>query len=428
MANYFPNKTEIEARQLAQLRAMIREIVPGNEFYTQRLEAAGITPGVSSLDAFSQLAPFTTKQELVEDHEINPPYGSNLSYPLIRYTRFNQTSGMTGTPLRWLDTPESWDWMLYNLEIVLTAAGVQRKDRAFFPFSFGPYLGFWSAFGASARMGCLCIPGGGMSSIARAKAIIATEATMLCATPTYTIRLAQTAIEEGIDLTQSKVKLIVVAGEPGGSLPATRNKIEQLWPGSRVFDHHGMTEVGPVTFECPKHPGILHIIEQSYYAEVVEPNTNNPSEPGQMGELILTTLGRTGSPVLRYRTGDIVKRMASGQCDCGRYDMRLEGGILGRTDDMITIRGVNIFPTAVETVISSFNEIAEHRVEIRYDRSMPGITVIAEQVSTCKDAVGLARQLEKALYAAFSLRVPVSVVESGSLDRFELKAKRWIKL
>ena len=293
---------------MEQLRSLVTELFPANAFYTRKLEDVGITFDVASLEDFSARFPFTTKAELVADQRAHPPYGTNLTYPLASYTRFHQTSGTTGTPLRWLDTPESWDCILEYWAEVFRAAGVKAGDRVCFAFSFGPFLGFWMAFESAERLGCLCIPTGGMGSTARLKVILDNAATVLCCTPTYALRLGEVAAETGVDLKRSAVRRIIVAGEPGGSIPATRARIEQLWPGARVFDHHGMTEVGPVTYECPAQPGVLHVIEAGYIAEIVEPTSGKPVAPGQVGELVLTTLGRVASPLLRYRTGDLVKR------------------------------------------------------------------------------------------------------------------------
>src|SRR5262249_26803312 len=160
---------------------------------------------------------FTTKQELVDDQQANPPFGSNLTYPLSRYTRFSQTSGSTGKPMRWLDTPESWDWMCNAWARVFEIAGVTAADRMFFAFSFGPFLGFWLAFDTAVRMGCIAIPGGAMRSTMRLALIRDSGATILCCTPTYAIRLAEVAAEEGFPLTDTKIRTIVVGGEPGAS-------------------------------------------------------------------------------------------------------------------------------------------------------------------------------------------------------------------
>src|SRR5205085_3525158 len=222
-----------------------------------KMDAANAGYRPRHLGEFTGHFPFTTKAEIVADQMAHPPYGTNLTFPINRYTRLCQTSGTSGTPVRWLDTPESWDWMLRNWQQIFSAAEIERGDRALFAFSFGPFLGFWTAFEAAARAGVLCITGGAMSSSARLRAIFDHQTNVLFCTPTYAVRLAEVARAEKFDLTQSPVKLIIVAGEPGGSIPATRVRLEQLWPGAPVFGHYGLTEVGPVSSECPVRPGVL---------------------------------------------------------------------------------------------------------------------------------------------------------------------------
>jgi len=422
-------RSELEALQLEQLRSLVAELFPANQFYSRKLQSAGVTFDVSSGVDFSARFPFTTKAELVADQLAHPPFGTNLTYPLNRYTRFHQTSGTSGAPLRWLDTPESWEAMLECWAEVFRAAGVGAGDRVLFAFSFGPFLGFWLAFEAAARLGALCLPGGGLGSAARLRMMQANRANVLCCTPTYALRLAEVAAEEKITIQDLGVKAIIVAGEPGGSIPTTRAKLESLWPGARIFDHHGMTEVGPVTFECPARPGLLHVMESAYYAEVIDPATG---QPASKGELVLTTLTRTGSPLLRYRTGDLVQcRMPNAghrmtACECGQFDLALEGGILGRVDDMIIVRGVNVYPNAIEEIIRGFAEVAEYRVHVSAKQALTEMRVEIEPVAGVA-AQALTTKLEQMFQKAFALRVPVSVVAAGTLPRFEMKAVRWMK-
>ena len=414
--------------QLAKLQALIGELLPANRFYTAKLPP-GFAP--SSLAEFFERTPFTTKQELALDQLAHPPYGSNLTYALERYSRFSQTSGTSGRPMRWLDTAESWDWMLANWRRVYESAGVTGADRVFFAFSFGPFLGFWVAFEAASRMGCLCMPGGGMPTAARLAVILDTGATVLCSTPTYAIHMAEVAEREGIDLGRSQVRSIIVAGEPGGSIPATRRRIEELWPGARVMDHHGMTEIGPVSYGCPANPDMLHVIESAYIAEVIDPETGRAVPRGTRGELVLTNLGRAGSPLLRYRTGDLVAAAAaasSGQerCACGTSDLALPGGILGRSDDMVVVRGVNVYPGAIEEVLRGAGGVAEYRVRVSNAAGMTELSIEVEADGTGQ-ADRLAHRLEARLREALSLRIPVSVTAAGALPRFEMKARRWIR-
>jgi len=420
-----PGRAEIESAQTAALRAMIR-VLRDNPFYAARLRDAGIGES-TSLTQFRSKMPFTTKQELVDDQLANPPFGTNLAFPIDSYTRFSQTSGTFGTPLRWLDTNESWSWMVGNWARVLEASGVRAGDRIFFAFSFGPFLGFWTAFEAGSRIGCLCIPGGGMSSEARLRAILDNSATVLCCTPTYALRLGETAHEAGIDPSGSRIRAIIVAGEPGAGIPAVRSRIEALWPGARVYDHHGMTETGPVTYECPATPGTLHVMESGFIPEVIAVHPSDTSPVTSTGELILTSLGRIGSPLLRYRTGDIVKLGAESSCACGSFEMALEGGILGRSDDMVVIRGVNLYPSAVDDVIRRFADVLEYRIEITEENAMLEASAIIEPAANCPDSRRLAQTVESDLRTAFALRIPVSIAASGVLPRFEHKAKRWTR-
>jgi phenylacetate-CoA ligase len=423
----FPSRSAIEADQLARLNSLLASLRAGNPFYSARIHTAGIDAHVSSLAEFFTRMPFTQKQDVVEDQQNHPPYGSNLTYGLERYCRYCQTSGTTGLPMYWLDTAESWAWMLDNWTRVYEAAGVTARDHIFFAFSFGPFLGFWTAFESAARLGCLCIPGGGMGSAARLRTMLDNNVTVVCCTPTYAIRLAEVAAEEKIDLARRKVKTLILSGEPGGSIAGTRARIEDLWHGARVVDHHGMTEVGPVSYGCPKQPGVLHVIGSAYIAEVIDPATERPVEPGTSGELVLTNLGRVGSPLLRYRTGDVVQAAPDVPCACGTSELALEGGILGRTDDMLVVRGVNVYPGAIEQIVRSCGGVAEYRVEINARQALPELNIQVEPSPDCPDGATLAKRLETAMRTAFQLRVSVAIVPGGQLPRFEMKARRWVR-
>ena len=426
-SKHYPDRSSIEALQLSKLQALVAALRSENPFYARKIQQADFGSEFRTLRDFSDRMPFTLKTELIENQTTHPPYGTNLTFPLQQYTRFSQTSATTGTPLRWLDTPESWEWMLDNWEVVYRVSGVTSADRILFAFSFGPFLGFWTAFESAARRGCFCISGGGLSSEARLQAIIDNQVSVICSTPSYAIRLAEVAAEKQITLETAPVKTIITAGEPGGSIPSTRSRIQGLWRGSRVVDHHGMTEVGPVSFQCPRQQGILHVIESAYVAEVIDSDSGHRLGPGKTGELVLTTLGRTASPLLRYRTGDLVRSASQALCSCGRSDLALEGGILGRTDDMVIVRGVNLFPSVFEEVIRAVNGVAEYRVEIGNEKTLSEVRIQVEPLPGFSDEQTLARQLEAKLRTALALRIPVSIVPPGTLPRFEMKARRWIR-
>ena len=409
--------------RFSRLSQLLAAIYGRNRFYTRKLDAAGLDLGRLRFPDDLASLPLTTKTDLAEDQAAHPPFGTALTEPLERYTRYCQTSSTTGRPLRWIDTNESWQWILDCWKDVYRAARVEPGDRVFFPFSFGPFLGFWAGFEAGCQMGLHCVPGGGMSSAIRLAMIDAVGATVVCCTPTYALRLAEIAAHENPDrpLSTSTVRLLIVAGEPGGSIPATRQRIEQRW-GARVIDHHGLTEVGPVSFECWEAPGFLHLNEEQYICEVLDPATGRDIPDGEAGELVITNLGRTASPVIRYRTGDIVVRR-SGPCVCGRTWARLEGGIRARADDMINIRGVNVYPAAIESVVHRFPEVVAFRSIVSKVGAMHTIRV---EVEVAPGDTAAAAKVAHHLREALGLTVPVHLVPAGTLPRFEMKSLRFV--
>jgi phenylacetate-CoA ligase len=293
----------------------------------------------------------------------------------------------------------------------------------FFAFSFGPFLGFWTAFEAAARRGHLCLPAGGMSSGARLRFLLDNQATVVLCTPTYALRLAEVAQEERIDLAASPVRMLIVAGEPGGGIPATQQRIEAAW-GARVIDHWGMTEIGPAAIECAANPGGLHLVASAFLAEVIDPGEGKPVEPGADGELVLTNSGRLGSPLLRYRTGDLV-RVDSRPCPCGSSFLRLDGGVRGRVDDMIVVRGNNVYPSALQTILHRFAEVVEYRIEVDRSASLPSLHIDVE-LSASADAAVTTR-IEQAIQTELLFRARLRAVPAGSLPRFEMKACRVVE-
>lgn len=422
-------RKQLETSQVEQLHDLVGDIFQGNRFWQKKLAKAGwaefekVAAVLTSVGGLAEL-PLCTKQELVDDQDSEQPYGTNLSLPANAYTRLHQTSGTTGRPLRWLDTAVSWSHLLEAWQQIFRIAGVCAADRFCFPFSFGPFIGFWSAFEGAERAGHLCLTGGGMTSETRLRMIGENRATVLCCTPTYALRLAEIAQAEGIDLASGTVRMLIVAGEPGGSVPGVRNAIESAW-GARVIDHWGMTELGPVAVECDESPGGMHILESEYIAEVIDPESLLPIAAGTRGELVITTLRRAGSPVLRYRTGDLVVADPS-PCACGRVLVRLEGGILGRADDMITIRGNNVFPSSIEAAIRQVEAVVEFRVDVQTQRAMDHL-VIQVEPAVGADGGEVSADVTAAIKRALNFQVEVRSVEPGTLPRFELKGRRFFR-
>ena len=396
---------ELRALQLGKLRAGLTHVLATNAFWRARLHNVG------GWDDFERL-PLTSKSELLADQAAHPPFGTNLTFPVDRYVRLHQTSGSSGDqPLRWLDTEESWEWWVRIwADHVYRAAGVTAEDRVFFAFSFGPFIGFWSAFGGAERLGAMCISGGAMTSEQRVRNMLDLGATVLLCTPTYALRLADVAREIGINISASGIRTSIHAGEPGASIPSTREAIETAF-SAVTFDHTGMTELGPTGHSCSARDGV-HLIESEFIFEVAAD-----------GELIATNLGRWGMPLIRYRTGDRVV-VSRDPCACGSPFLKVVGGIQGRVDDMFTVRGVNLYPSQVEDIVRRYPEVAEFVIEHRRVRRMDEVTLLLESAL----ASFAPERLEADLRQALGVRLECRVVAPGTLPRSELKARRIVRI
>lgn len=420
------DRDQLEQQQLQRLQQLIRAILPRNRFWNDRFLEAGLSAqSFNSLDDLKQL-PLCTKADLVADQEQHPPYGSNLTFPSTAFRRLHQTSGTTGRPIRWLDTADSWNWILECWRQIYQLAGVNSWDRLFFPFSFGPFLGFWAAFDGAQQAGHFCIAGGGMTTSVRLRALLENEATVLCCTPTYALRMAEVAAAEGLDLQESSVRMLIVAGEAGGTIPATRKRIEDVWD-ARVIDHWGMTEIGSLAVESEDRPGGMYLLETECIAEILLPD-GSPAAAGQSGELILTNLGRHSSPLLRYRTGDIVTVSASAD-PAGRCLKWLDGGITGRVDDMIVVRGNNLFPSSIEAVLREFPEVQEFQIEVSTARQMTELCIVVEPTPAAAAKIeDLHQRVTEGLRQRLGFAVAVRMAAVGDLPRSEMKSRRLVNL
>jgi len=398
--------------QTQRLNQLLENVLPANRFYSTKL--SGLAKPLSSLDELETF-PFTFKEELV-DGAIDSKYAANLTWPPEHYVRLHRTSGTRGRPLIVLDTNEDWQWWMNCWDYVLDACEITAEDRVLMAFSFGPFIGFWSAYDAVIGRKALCAPAGGLSTLARIDLIRTIEATTIFCTPSYALHMAEVASENQISVAETSVKKIVVAGEPGGSIPEIRDRIQDAWQ-AKVIDHSGASEVGPWGFADPQGNGI-YVNEAEFVAEFFAIDSGEPAVDGQLSELVLTSLGREGSPVIRYRTGDLVRPTWNDPQDCSF--VLLEGGVLGRSDDMLIIRGVNIFPTSIEQILRGFPEIIEYRMTASKQGEMDTLRIEIE------DRLDEPARVEKELRLKIGIKVDVECVPIGSLPRFELKGMRFI--
>ena len=404
------DRDQLATHQLAKLNHLLDTILPANRFYADKLSK--LDRPLNSLDDLRQL-PLTTKDELTSEE--TSQCARNLTFPVDHYVRFHRTSGTSGRPLVVLDTEDDWRWWTSTWQYVLDAAEVSERDRAAMAFSFGPFIGFWSAHEALVDRGCMVLPCGGMSSLARLELLIENKATVLCCTPSYALHLSSVANENELDIGSSAIRSIIVAGEPGGSVPAIRQRIEQAWQ-AKLVDHAGATEIGPWGYDDAGQG--LRVIESEFIAEFLRVGTDEPAADGELAELILTTLGRMGAPLIRYRTGDLVR--PDRQVDAPNHFVRLPGGVLGRVDQMLIVRGVNIYPSAIEQILRSVPEVEEYRMIASNSGEMDDLTIEVE------DPLNSPQRISELLTTRLGLRIVVRCVPSGSLPRSEHKGQRFI--
>ncbi len=412
-----------QTQQIEKLNQVLDRTLPTNGFYANKLAGrlASAPSYVRSPDELLEL-PYTFKTELQQNFQ---PGGAsndqgailpaNLTYSLDRYVRYHQTSGTSGRPLVVMDTAEDWQWWSDAWQFVLDAAAIEKGDRAVLAFSFGPFIGFWSAFDALVQRGVMAIPAGGLSSIGRLQLLRTTAADTVFCTPSYALHLAEVGREHQLVVGDLPIKKIVVAGEPGGSVPAIRESIESSWQ-AKLIDHCGASEVGPWGFNSPDGTG-LFINEHHFIAEFRSIERDAPATEGELSELVLTSLGRLGAPVIRYRTGDLVRPIF--QHDYDNTWVYLKGGVLGRVDDMLIIRGVNIFPSSVEQILRSFPEVVEYRMTALKQGHLDFLKIEVE------DRLEQPQRIAQELQIRLNLKVEVAAVPIGSLPRFEMKGRRF---
>jgi phenylacetate-CoA ligase len=418
------SRAEMARWQTARLREQVAHADQNSPFYRRKLRDAKVKP--SAIRTLADLArlPFTTKDELKEDQAAHPPWGHVLAVPLAEVLRVHLTSATTGRPLAFLDTKEDWYGFYHSYARSLYAYGVRKTDMVMAAFSYGPWIGYWSGFYAAQDLGCLVFPVGGLSTDQRIDALLTYPITVLGCTPSYALFLAEAAAKKGIDLAkQARIRITWHTGEPGASIPATRARIEAAF-GGQAFDLPGLTEIAAWGFECQARSGLTHVHEDYCYPEVLDED-GRAVAPGGRGELVFTSLYRKAMPLLRYRTRDIVQ-LADRRCPCGRTLVAFEGGVHARLDDMKKVRGIIVYPRRIEEIVRPHRDIDEFQIVFRRHQGLDEILVRVDPSPLLCPAerTGLLTQLGEDLRLGLGIRVSIEATESGTLPRWDHKARR----
>lgn len=409
------DRRALEALQLERLQSLVDRLAATDiPYYQEQLQNSG---PVRSLDALASL-PFTTKQTLREHY----PFGL-LAEPLDRIVRIHTSSGTTGKPtvVAYTDADMSlWSELMAR---VLTAGGVSRKDVGHNALGYGLFTGGLGFALGSETVGAATIPAATGHTSRQLMLIEDFGATALYSTPSYALVLGEAAAEAGIDLTRLKLRVGFFGAEPWTE--AVREEIESSL-GLEAYDNYGLSElIGPgVAVECPEHDG-LHIFEDHFIAEIVDPDSGAPlaRDGDAVGELVVTTLTKQGLPLLRYRTRDRV-RLTTERCACGRTVARMSK-VLGRTDDMLIIRGVNVFPSQIEEALLSFDELApQYVIVVDRDDRLDELEIRVETSAAEGAPSELGLRVRKKIGDILGIRVRVQVMAPGTLERSQGKAVR----
>ena len=415
--------------QLLRFQKQFGYVYENSPFYRRKYQEAGLEPGdIRTLDDIARV-PFTVKEELRQTQEENPPWGGMLCVPPEQGVRVFQTTGTTGVPLKILISRKDWFEIFYQQFMhFMYGFGLSKSDVLFVPFGYGLYIAWWGFQAALELEGVTIVPGGAQSTKDRVRNIYNWNPSAICGTPTYLLSLAEQAVAMDMPLADSSIRTVVAAGEPGAQVPATKKALQDYY-GAECFDDIGSTEMSNFGFECVAHAG-THLIETMFYAECLDPLTLEPAAEGEIGELVLSNLCTETMPLIRYRIKDLV-RFNTGRCECGRTFLRLDGGVLGRSDDMFQFAGVNIFPSGIENLIREVDAFSnEYQIVVPAKDSGKRLLIRVEPAGPDASPDSLAKTV-KAFVEHFKFNIGVTpeiqCVEAGTLPRFEGKAKRLFK-
>ncbi|MEH7382858.1 AMP-binding protein [Bacillus sp. JJ1533] len=421
-------KEELDELVLYKIKNVLNYAYENSGFYQRKWRKAGFLPSdVNSLKDFEHV-PITTKDEIREDLQMYPPFGSNVCIPRSEVHRIQGTSGTTGKPTVFSFGKDDWDRIAYQHARIMWSFGVRPSDLVFIGSPLSLYIGSWGALIGAERLGAQTFPFGAGQAGQTEKAVSwlkEVKPTVFYGTPSYALYLAEKAKSLGIDPKEFGFRILFFSGEPGAGVPSTKRKIEEVF-GGICIDSGTMAEVTPwmSNSECEHRQGV-HLWQDVVYTEVVDKDTKKRVPFGGEGVPVYTPLERTSQPVIRYWSGDLTT-WTDEPCSCGRVYPRLPKGIYGRIDDMVTVRGVNVYASLVENVIRRIEGIGDEFVMIvTRDNIMDEVTVQCETIGTLSDQE-LEGRISRELKKETGVTINIELLPLGTLERTQFKAKRVI--
>ncbi|MCF6291456.1 MAG: phenylacetate--CoA ligase [Desulfobacterales bacterium] len=417
-------REDLAALQLRRLQAQVERVYAVVPYYRAKMEAAGVEPGEIKTLADIKRLPFTTKEDLRKNY----PFGL-FTVPLERVVRIHASSGTTGQPTVVGYTRRDIGIWAELMARTLSAAGVGRGDVVQNAYGYGLFTGGLGAHYGAEKIGAAVIPISGGNTKRQITLMRDFGSTVLLSTPSYALNIADTMADMGVDPKSLKLRVGVFGAEPWSE--NMRDEIERKLH-IKAIDIYGLSEIiGPgVAAECIEEQKGLHLMEDHFLPEIVDPDTFEPLPPGEDGELVFTTITKEAFPVIRYRTKDI-SRLIAEPCTCGRTFFRMPK-VTGRTDDMLIIRGVNVFPSQVEHVLMSIDGVEPHyQIEVNREGSLDTMRILVEVSEAIfsdeiKQLEGVSRKIENEIKGMLGVTCRVKLVEPKTIQRSEGKAQRVI--
>ncbi len=408
--------------QSERLSAMVQYVYERTPFWRSRLDAAGVHPrDVRGVDDLVHL-PFCTREDVEADQAAHPPFGSYVACDRSSLTRFMTTSGTTGRPLTRVCSARDWRYILDRFQ---RNPRVSAGDVVLVLGPIDGLMGPMASTESAARAGALVVLAGLHDTRTKLRMIEQLRPRIVTGTATYLLHVGAMARDVGIDLRELEISTVASVGEPGAAIPSTRRRLVETW-GATVTDGYGLTELFPLGGGCA-YSTSLHIASDFVITEIVDPATGHPVADGEPGEVVYTNIIGDTQPLLRYRTRDVARFANGGPCGCGFTGVRLRDSVEGRVDDMIWYRGVNVFPSAIESVVRAIPELGdEYEIVVDRERPLPTMTLRVEVTRGIERAalVDLEKRLQAALIPAIRVALQIELLEPGALPRLDGNGKR----